>query len=231
MASVNVLSPHLDDAALACWHQIEQPDTQVITLFAGIPATNKQYWWDRLCGLGNAQEAMAIRRAENQAALAGTGASITDLDYLDRQYTSEPRNLSRIADSVESVSDPGSAYLAPTGVGTWGRTHPDHTTARKVGQELQRRGRAVRFYVEIPRALPVYKLDGWLERLDTHAVETALGQSVSLETHKLSPAQQARKRAAVKAYRSQFRAVNALALGALSRRGAYTAEGVIVTDF
>ena len=48
-APVVILSPHLDDAVLSCWHVLSGPaDVRVINLFAGLPALGAAPgWWDR----------------------------------------------------------------------------------------------------------------------------------------------------------------------------------------
>ena len=48
-APVVILSPHLDDAVLCCWHVLSGPaDVRVINLFAGLPARGAAPgWWDR----------------------------------------------------------------------------------------------------------------------------------------------------------------------------------------
>ncbi len=44
-----ILSPHLDDAVLSCWHLLEQPgELIVINVFAGVPEDGGRLaWWDQ----------------------------------------------------------------------------------------------------------------------------------------------------------------------------------------
>jgi len=227
MVEVNILAPHLDDAVISCWHQIEQTDTKIITVFAGIPETDKKYWWDRMCRLGGAKEAMVERRKENAASLADSEVEIINLDYLDRLYRPPARNIAEIADKVEEVSKPGSVYLAAAGIGTYLRMHPDHKTTREVGLELQRRGREVSFFADVPYSLPFRNFSKWPLRLSKKMIESKLRQTVDVTAVELAPEQQARKRKAVMLYKSQFSMINVFALGALTQKDTCRWEGLI----
>lgn len=91
------LSPHLDDAVLSCGgaihhHAAAGEKGLAITIFAGEfkgaappPFALEQhgYW-------GNPPRPMALRRAEDVAALTLLGAAVLHLDYLDAVYRAAP---------------------------------------------------------------------------------------------------------------------------------------------
>src|SRR5215469_16341377 len=81
----NIVGPHLDDPVLSCWHQIEQPDSVVTTVFAGIPDDPTPSSWDKLNHQTNAIEAMLARHRENEVALDGI-SKVVNLTYLERLY-------------------------------------------------------------------------------------------------------------------------------------------------
>jgi LmbE family N-acetylglucosaminyl deacetylase len=223
----NVLSPHLDDAALSCWHQLELPDSQVTTVFAGIPDHGTPSAWDKLTGQTDARAVMALRRSENERALRDVPATIVNLDYLDRPYTSEPRDVVEMADAVESTSNTDASFIAAAGIGRYLRHHPDHVTTRDIGLELLGRGREITFYADLPYMLPARNFRDWPSRLSSERIKRALDLSVTIEPHELTPQEQQRKQAAVRAYSSQWKMVNALALGALKKPAAYQWEVLI----
>jgi len=82
------VSPHLDDAVLACGGLLaEHPGARVVTVFAGCAgAEAMSTGWDRACGFGNAAQAMAARRQEDRAALLHLGARPRWLAFCDAQY-------------------------------------------------------------------------------------------------------------------------------------------------
>src|SRR5579863_9874028 len=104
MAAITILSPHLDDAVCSCWHLVNQPGAEVITLFAGIPADSVSTLWDRLCGEPNGAKMMQQRLKENDKALKSSDALIRNLNFLDRQYRPDTRNISEIAESILAIS-------------------------------------------------------------------------------------------------------------------------------
>lgn len=68
-----VVSPHLDDAVLSCEAVIGgDRQAEVVTVFTDAPPGDSASAWDARCGFATAREAMAARRREDIAALAGT---------------------------------------------------------------------------------------------------------------------------------------------------------------
>jgi hypothetical protein len=55
-----ILSPHLDDAVLSCWHTLAATgEVAVINVFAAIPAPDQPLsWWDRITSASNSAARM-----------------------------------------------------------------------------------------------------------------------------------------------------------------------------
>jgi LmbE family N-acetylglucosaminyl deacetylase len=86
------VSPHMDDAVLSCSGLIAgAPAATVITVFAGFPPPRTEVTdWDRESGFADGDDVVAIRRAEDQAALARLDARPVWLEFLDSQYVLDP---------------------------------------------------------------------------------------------------------------------------------------------
>lgn len=216
MAAQVILSPHLDDAVFSCWHLINQPDTEVITIFAGVPANNTTTLWDRLCGEPNSATMMRARRKENESALSASNISYRNLDYLDAQYLHAKRNIAEIADVLLSEVGPESHFYAPLANGRFWR-HPDHVAVRKVGQMLLQAGRKVSFYADIPYMQIPSRVTP--ERTDKilKATQQLLNNVTSLEFHELKQKDQDLKRAVMVQYQSQYSKTNLVSFGTLKR--------------
>lgn len=85
---VGVVSPHLDDAAFSCGRLLRaHPGSIVVTVFSGGPAgVDPLPEWDELCGFSPGDDVMAIRRREDDEALATVGASASRLGFWEVQY-------------------------------------------------------------------------------------------------------------------------------------------------
>jgi LmbE family N-acetylglucosaminyl deacetylase len=218
------LSPHLDDAVLSCGGQIHHytaaSDTVlVITLFAGearsgdalspFALVQHDYW-------GNPPRPIALRRAEDQAALALLGADLVHLDHLDAVYRAgpdgqwlypgeegifgpvhadDPTALHGAQDLVEQLvervpSGPrGQLIVAPLGLGG----HVDHQIVHRAALQLWEMGYSVAFFEDYPYA----------ERLGGSAALSSEGWHV--ESLALDPEDVAAKVAALYYYRTQLR--------------------------
>lgn len=124
------LSPHLDDAVLSCGGAIHQQRSAgqavlVITLFAGQPPAGNlspfamlqhEYW-------GNPAQPMALRRAEDAAALAYLDSEALHLDYLDCVYRSSPEGT----------------WLYPGEDALWAEPHPADLVAHDGARHLASR--------------------------------------------------------------------------------------------
>lgn len=63
------------------------PGSVVVSVFAGTPIPDSQMTeWDARCGFRSARTAMAVRRAEDEEAVAAIRGSPRHLDLLDAQY-------------------------------------------------------------------------------------------------------------------------------------------------
>lgn len=126
-----LISPHFDDAVLSAGQYMAglKGKCDVLTVFSEIPQNGKKYLtpYDKSCGFKTSEDAMVVRRQEEQEALAILGAKSIYLGMLDSQYDPE-RALSAKEDVLEALrrfnEEHGSEYdriLAPIGL-----KHPDH---------------------------------------------------------------------------------------------------------
>ncbi|MBN1658242.1 MAG: PIG-L family deacetylase [Anaerolineae bacterium] len=234
------LSPHLDDAALSCGGAIHRrvslgSPVLVITIFAGEPApvpglpshqetessptaaagpfssfalVQHAYW-------GNPRRPMALRRAEDMAALTLLGARARHLDYLDAVYRAAPgarwlyTNAATLFHTIdpEDPITPGSLasslanLLPPPGEVTLyaplaiGR-HVDHLIVHGAARHLQSLGHRVAYYEDYPYAEVPGAVDAALDIAGARGWEEEL---VSLD-----PADIAAKVTAVAYYHSQL---------------------------
>src|SRR5437764_15405533 len=90
-----ILSPHLDDAVLSCWHLLTQVgEVAVINVFAGVPTElGGPAWWDEYTGASDSAERVRERIEEDRTALAVAGRTAVNLGFLDEQYRSEEQPL------------------------------------------------------------------------------------------------------------------------------------------
>jgi LmbE family N-acetylglucosaminyl deacetylase len=125
-----VISPHLDDAVFACGEALSHhPGARVTTVFAGTPPPDAPLTaWDRDCGFASGQEAIALRREEDRAALTVLGAHPCWLELRDQQYVHAhaPQDARDLRDSLAArveATAPGHVLL-PLGL-----FHSDHVLA------------------------------------------------------------------------------------------------------
>src|SRR5690348_14485748 len=125
-----ILSPHLDDAVLSCWHLLEGPDSvTVVNVFTGLPPQGAAVpWWDRLTGATDVVQRMHDRREEDGRALKMTGRQATALDLLDDQYRRSPLPASVVLKRLEAAVRPGTVVSVPAAIDG----HPDHVLVRDV---------------------------------------------------------------------------------------------------
>ena len=144
MAAV-VLSPHLDDAVLSCWHLLSGPgELRVINVFAGLPSGDVG-WWDEMTGATDSRVRVRERRAEDRAALAIAGREAVNLDLLEAQYRvngSAPAALEAVLPHLS----PDDLVCVPAAL----RPHRDHELVRGTGLALRARGFEVCFYADLP---------------------------------------------------------------------------------
>jgi LmbE family N-acetylglucosaminyl deacetylase len=219
VSAVAILSPHPDDAVLSLWHVLTGPgDVRVLTIFNGPPEETVELgWWDRLTRAGDAHERAGERAAEDRAALALVGREPVNLGFIDGQYRSGPQDLGALAEAIAAAVPDDSLLLAPASLDN----HGDHVATRDAARLLAERGWAVSLYADIPHA----NLHGWptwvngtgeREYLDPEQFwdMVTLGSGIALrelepQVHSLSDQADARKREAVRRYRTQVEALEA----------------------
>ena len=141
--AVAILSPHLDDAVLSCWHVLTQPGVVVVVnVFAGVPASlGAPAWWDRYTGATDSWERVRERIDEDRRALALTGRTAVNLDFLDEQYREADELPAPPTAQLERLLAPGARVYAPAAFAD----HTDHALVRAAALELRTRGFAVSF--------------------------------------------------------------------------------------
>lgn len=210
-----ILSPHLDDAVLSCWHLLCGPgDVRVINVFAGSPPPgNGAYSWDRETGATDSVARMEERRAEDREAFAIAGRTATHLDFLDEQYEPPDQSVGEIVARLRDLIDPETIVYAPAALGE----HDDHERVRSAALELAASGQPVRLYADHPHAVRL----GWPSWVDGTKTKPGVGVAehwdqrlgeVGLtrprpQVHHLNAAEHERKLRAVSAYRTQIPAL------------------------
>lgn len=212
-APVLLLSPHLDDAALACWSVLAGPgELSVVTVFAGTPAPGAATAWDAIVGARDAAALMRERIEEDRAALAMAGRASQNLGFTEFQYRRQrPEPSLRALDSaIRRVAGAASRLLAPMTLGT---VHPDHRLVRRYALAVHATGMPVSLYADVPYAT-VYGWPAWVtataarEHLDVDAYWAASLAGVSgrgdPRVVRLDEAAADAKLAALRRYRTQF---------------------------
>jgi hypothetical protein len=150
-----ILSPHLDDAVLSCWHLLDHPgEVAVINVFAGVPTELREpAWWDQYTGAANSAERVRERIEEDRKALAVCGRTAVNLEFLDDQYREQEQPLAPLIEQIEPLLTPGARIFAPAAFAD----HTDHALVRATALELRAAGFAVSLYADLPHAT----LHGW----------------------------------------------------------------------
>jgi LmbE family N-acetylglucosaminyl deacetylase len=230
-----ILSPHLDDAALSCWHLLSGPgEVEVVNVFTGIPANGVVGDWDRRTGATAGAARVMERLEEDRGALAVAGRAGVGLGLLDAQYR-ENGGAPDVLGALSRRLAPDAVLYAPAALGV----HADHALVRDAALGLRERGHEVRYYADLPHALAL----GWPEWVtgrprassgpdpSGERWRTALeGSGLRLEefgaeVHELPPEDFERKLEALRAYRTQLDALERLApLGLLRYEVVWTDE-------
>jgi LmbE family N-acetylglucosaminyl deacetylase len=250
MDPVAVVSPHLDDAVLSAWLMLmSNRPTRVVSCFAGLPPASLQGSWDRRTGLSSSS-AVAIRRAEDVAALTLTGSEAVHLDLLDEQYRSggDAPRAQLTALLRDHLADAAEVWL-PAGLGG----HVDHIAARDAALSATTPVQRLRLYADLPYAgQPAWPVDitgaprdlivngllsvlgrptraqVWRSVLDVHGVRM---DAARRQVVKLTPAQFRQKRVAVHRYRSQMAALRCGRRHPLRERRLFAHEVYWLLDF
>jgi len=172
------LAPHLDDAVLSCGgaihHRAGRGDTvQVITVFAAGGEALSSFALEQHDYWGNPPRPMALRRAEDVAALVRLNATALHLDYPDAVYRTlapgqwpyhdleslmgevnpaDPVDALALAQALaaalNSDDQQPDAIYAPLAIGH----HVDHQIVHSAAQYLLAEGYRVAFYEDYPYA-------------------------------------------------------------------------------
>ncbi len=155
-----ILSPHLDDAVLSCWHLLDGPaDVSVINVYSGSPPAGATLAaWDRASGASDSAVRMEERRVEDRMALDAAGRTAIHLDFLDAQYDGARHTVSQIVSALRDVVDPRTVVYAPAALGE----HEDHERVRSAAVELAAAGQKVRLYADFPHAM-MLGWPGWVD--------------------------------------------------------------------
>lgn len=178
------LSPHYDDAVLSCGGLIHQQTRAgqlalVLTVFAAPPESDENlspFARQQHARWGSPADAVAMRQAEDQAALARLGADYLRLKFADCIYRGEKKpgewfytsddelfgavhadDLPLVAEIAEAViemvpADDTVTLHAPLAVGN----HVDHQLVNMAARQLQLNGYRLAFYADYPYADPYY---------------------------------------------------------------------------
>ena len=146
-----VLSPHLDDAVLSCWHVLESSaDVTVVNVFTGSPPSGTPApWWDQLTGATDSVARMRERHEEDRRALALAGRAAVALDLLDAQYRRRGLPVFALAERLRTAVPSSALVYAPAAM----MRHPDHELVRDAAFELARAGSRLALYADLPHAI------------------------------------------------------------------------------
>ena len=220
--AVAILSPHLDDAVLSCWHVLTQPgEVVVINVFAGAPeGRDTVAWWDRYTGATDSRDRVRERAKEDRTALSLAGRTAVNLDLLDEQYRDAEQPLAPVTAELERFVSPGGRIYAPAGLAN----HGDHALVRTAALELRTKGFVVSLYADLPHAT-LHGWPAWVTRkrvrrsndlaaaMWEHSL-SATGippEAMAPTVHELDRSAHARKMEAVHAYRTQLEGLAELA--------------------
>jgi hypothetical protein len=161
---LNVISPHLDDAALSCClFTAANPGSRLTTIFADGPGSVRPLTpSDQASGyLSDGADVMGTRREEDAKAAALIGATVRHMPYWGHQYRNDrfgytgppDRDLPKVIaeDLMWQGQDlGGDGWVIPMGLG-----HPDHRLAAEaalIAAERWLQFQRVYLYEELPYA-------------------------------------------------------------------------------
>ena len=224
--SLVVLSPHLDDAVLSCWHVLAGSEAvTVVNVFTGSPAPGTlPPRWDRLTGAHDPVARMRRRREEDRRALGLAGRAPVNLGLLDAQYGRDESPARPLLRRLQRWRDPATVLYAPAALGR----HPDHEVVRDVALDLARAGWRVVLYADLPHGIR-HGWPAWVAGLPEPAGSDVSGEwsgvleGAGLPLDQLSPrvwplteSARRRKLRALEEYRTQRAALDGLAFAPLA---------------
>ena len=228
------LSPHYDDAALSCGgaiHQQQATDQAVLVLTicaaASPPDTPLSPFAQQMHdGWATPGDVVAIRRAEDKAAMEILGVDYQLLDFTDCIYRGLPEEKiwyynsntdlfsqihptdlglkHELSQTIARFISTDAIIYAPLAVGH----HVDHQLTHAAGLELRQQGYQVVFYEDYPYSDPNYPFTRAPLEIETkHTLAaTLVGRQDLLQPEQrvLSPADLQAKLDSVRAYTSQM---------------------------
>ena len=205
-----VLSPHLDDAVLSCWHLLEGPgELVVLNVFTASPPPGAPAaWWDHLTGAADSGERMRERRAEDREALALAGRHAVALDLLDDQYRDWAPAPADVAERIAATLAADTRLCAPAALDG----QPDHVVVRDAALRLAGAGQALSLYADLPHAI-ARGWPGWVTGTPTGDIDDSWSATLAASglhvdellarVRPLDARARARKLRAIEAYRTQ----------------------------
>jgi LmbE family N-acetylglucosaminyl deacetylase len=135
LASIVVVSPHFDDAALGAAHLLTTyPGSTVITVLAGRPPSypDDVTPWDAAGGFKTGDDVVGVRQEEDRAAMASMRATPVWLDFPDHQYLPAdqrptPAGVAPFLQRAMVAAQPSAVFL-PMGL-----ANPDHVLTHDAG--------------------------------------------------------------------------------------------------
>lgn len=201
------VSPHLDDAALGCGALLAlAKHASVITVFAGTPAESVPLTeWDAACGFSSGVRAMTARRQEDVKAMQLLDCAPVHLDFLDDQYGQAAGTAMHVTRSVARLL---LLHHVDTVAIPLGLFHADHTLVHQACLDVRDELPELRWlaYEDALYRRHPGLLQQRLARLRQRGVAAT---PIEIDCVAGLPA----KTAAVRAYVSQFQALNLEQLG------------------
>jgi LmbE family N-acetylglucosaminyl deacetylase len=215
--AIVILSPHLDDAVLSCWHLLTAPEeVGVVTVFAGVPSElTVPAWWDQYTGAADSGERVRERLEEDRRALELAGRTAVNLGFLDEQYRDDEQRVGPLTEQIEALLSPGVRIYAPAAFAN----HADHALVRAAALRLRDADFPVSLYADLPHATvhgwPAWVKGGrrWGKDLAAAFWEHALAGTGILapSVYALDGESHQRKLTAVRMYRTQLRGLEEFA--------------------
>ena len=197
-----VFSPHFDDAAMGAGHLLlAHPGSTVVTVFAGRPARYpaEPTEWDALGGFRAGDDVVAIRRTEDEAALAVLGAEHRWLEFVDHQYL-EPEERAtpeQMAPALETRDRRGATDRGRAAAGARQPRPRGDARRRDARRRDAARTHLVRLRGRRLQAHPRHAGVAGVEALPVRLLADADDRARRVQDH-------ARKRTAIECYRSQL---------------------------
>ncbi len=187
LASVTVISPHLDDGVMSCGQMIAAVDqTTILTVLSRAPQGRLLTDYDRGCGFSSSREAVRSRQLEDREACKRLSARQRLGGILDGQY--QPVNVDDVREALSALTGD---VVAPLGL-----RHPDHVAVSDAALNIYRDDVRLWLYEELPYRVLVP--EAVPERLDALA-----RRGVLLEQDNLPAGALESKQDAARCYRSQ----------------------------